>query len=70
MSKKTGRKWHTDKCGRCEEPHSGYSGKLDSTGVEYVVCERTNKRMNVGPLIHDPLRDVAFLTIWEQEVKP
>ena len=43
--KKTGRKWGTEKCGRCGEPHSG---KLDAKGIEYVVCGLTHKRMNVA----------------------
>lgn len=46
--KKTGKKWKTKKCGRCGEAHSGYSGKLDSNGIEYVICEKTNKRMNIS----------------------
>lgn len=45
--RKTGRKWKTKKCGRCGGSHSGYSGKLDGHGVEYVVCQLTNKRMNI-----------------------
>jgi hypothetical protein len=61
--KKTGNKWKTDKCGRCGEPHAGYSGKLDAKGVEYVVCGNTHKRMNVsgaGPEAHS----FAFPTEW------
>lgn len=49
MSRKTGNKWKTECCGRCGDPHSGYSGKLDSHGIEYVVCGSTHKRMDVGP---------------------
>jgi hypothetical protein len=45
MTKLTGSKWSTDKCGRCKEKHEGYSGKLDALGVEYVVCGATNKKM-------------------------
>lgn len=45
--KKTGRKWSTVECPRCGDPHVNYSGKLDSKGVEYVVCGITNKRINV-----------------------
>jgi hypothetical protein len=48
MSRKSGTKWKTDKCGRCGDVHSGYSGKLDENNVEYVVCGHTNKRMNVS----------------------
>ena len=61
MSAKTGRKWMTEKCGRCGKPHSGYSGKLDSNGVEYVVCGTTNKRMNIKLLDR---RDKMFFTEW------
>ena len=45
---RTGRKWSTDKCGRCDKPHQWYSGKTDAAGIEYVVCGSTNKRMNVS----------------------
>lgn len=62
--KKTGRKWKTAECGRCGEAHSGYSGKLDAEGTEYVVCGRTHKRMNIT--LHDR-RDVMFGTVWEEE---
>ena len=48
MPKKTNSKWYTANCGRCGEAHYGYTGKLDSKGIEYVVCERTNKRMNIS----------------------
>lgn len=73
---KTGRKWKTNKCGRCGNPHNGYSGKLDSDGVEYVVCGVTNKRMNVDIYESDKkepyenggiVREIAFFTIWEKE---
>lgn len=46
--KKSGRKWKTFKCGRCNRYHYNYSGKIDKNGVEYVVCETTNKRMNIS----------------------
>jgi len=46
--RKTGNKWKTDKCGRCGEPHFNYSGKLDKNNIEYVICEYTNKRMNIN----------------------
>jgi hypothetical protein len=46
--RKTGRKWSTASCGRCGEEHLSYSGKLDANNIEYVVCGRTNKRMNVS----------------------
>lgn len=46
--KKTTNKWKTDKCGRCGEEHENYTGKLDSSGVEYVVCGNTHKRMNIS----------------------
>lgn len=46
--KKSGHKWKTNKCGRCGEAHRGYSGKLDKNNIEYVVCGKTNKRMDVS----------------------
>ncbi len=64
--KKSGRKWATDKCGRCGETHSGYSGKLDSNGIEYVVCGTTNKRMNVSGTGKE-VNSFAFPTIWVEE---
>ena len=45
--RKTNNKWSTNKCGRCEESHNDYTGKLDKDNVEYVVCGITHKRMNV-----------------------
>lgn len=48
MSRKTGRKWRAESCGRCGEAHSGYSGKFDANNVEYVICRSTQKRMNVS----------------------
>ena len=66
MSRKTGRKWKTEKCGRCGEAHNGYSGKLNSMGVEYVVCGRTNKPMNITSDPRDP-RDVIFRTTWVED---
>ena len=64
--RKTNTKWKTSKCGRCGESHNeGYSGKLDKNGVEYVVCGRTNKRMNVQP--HEDITDLAFYTVcWKK----
>ena len=64
MSRKSGNKWKTKRCGRCREPHSGYSGKLDKDNVEYVVCGCTHKRMNIQPA---HTRDWIFATIWERE---
>lgn len=64
--KKTGDKWQTEKCGRCGDAHSGYSGKLDADGVEYVVCGITHKRMNVLP--GGRLVDrAAYPTVWIKE---
>lgn len=65
--RKTGRKWKTCKCGRCGEPHSGYSGKLDNNDIEYVVCGRTHKRMNIDGNVRD-IRDFAFITKWEEDL--
>jgi hypothetical protein len=47
-NRKTGKKYRTNFCGRCEDSHSGYSGKLDRNNVEYVVCGVTHKRMNIS----------------------
>jgi hypothetical protein len=65
MTRKTGNKWKTEKCGRCEEPHEGYSGKLDKDNVEYVVCQHTNKRIDVAPDGTDP-RHFMFYTEWKK----
>ena len=43
----TKNKWYTKKCGRCGNPHIGYTSKIDQYGIEYVICEFTNKRMNI-----------------------
>jgi hypothetical protein len=45
---KTNNKWKTNDCGRCRQPHSNYTGKLDKNNVEYVICGNTHKRMNVS----------------------
>lgn len=64
--KKTGNKWRTRKCGRCGKPHSGYSGKLDRNGIEYVICRITHKRMNVAKMGRD--KDYfVYPTVWEKE---
>ena len=47
MTRKSGNYWKTDECGRCGEPHRGFSGKLDRNDIEYVICP-CNKRMNVS----------------------
>lgn len=47
MTRRTGSKWRIAECRSCAESHSGYTGKLDGDGVEYVVCGVTHKRMNV-----------------------
>jgi len=67
MKKKTGRKWKTDNCGRCGEAHSGYSGKLDSKGIEYVVCGIHHKRINVSGGGQEA-NSFAFPTIWVEEL--
>ena len=36
--KKTGNKWGTDNCSICGGSHSGFSGKIDAEGLEYVIC--------------------------------
>ena len=64
--KKTKNKWKTDNCGRCSQKHSGYTGKIDKNGIEYVICGRTNKRMNVsGSGVEG--NTFAFPTIWIKE---
>ena len=66
--KKTKNKWSTKECGRCGDPHSGYSGKLDSKGVEYVVCGQTGKRMNVDPYLDtSSIKDMMYPTYWEKD---
>lgn len=64
--KKSGKKWKTNECGRCGESHSEYSGKLDKNGIEYVVCGKTNKRMNVSGIGKEG-HSFLFPTIWKIE---
>ncbi len=66
--RKTGTKWRTDKCARCERAHSGYSGKLDAKGIEYVVCGSTHKRMNVHPNEGEFLDRARWATKWVEEI--
>jgi hypothetical protein len=66
MSRKTGRKWSAKNCGRCGENHRNYSGKLDAADVEYVVCQNTNKRMNVSGTGREGM-SIAYPTIWTLE---
>ena len=62
--RKTGRKWKTNRCQRCYDAHSGYSGKLDKDNIEYVICGETNKRCNVsGTGIEG--NTFIYPTIWE-----
>jgi len=56
----------TKKCGRCGNAHYGYTGKLDSKGIEYVVCEFTNKRMNISGNGKEG-HSFAFFTEWIKE---
>jgi len=64
MSRKTKNKWLTPFCGRCGESHFGYTGKLDKNNIEYVVCQNTNKRMNVsGTGIEG--NSFMFPTVWK-----
>ena len=68
MSRKTGNKWKTNRCGRCGKPHTGYSGKLDKNNIEYVVCQCTNKRMNVSNDTNVGGKKASFFaTIWTKE---
>lgn len=66
-TKKTGNKWFTEDCGRCGDAHHGFSGKIDSKGIEYVVCT-SNKRMNVSGTGMEG-NSFAFPTIWKLENK-
>ena len=63
--RKTGNKWETEKCGRCDEPHSGYSGKLDINGTEYVICGNANKRINVSGVGKEG-NSIYFPTLWKK----
>jgi len=62
--KKTGNKWKTKKCGRCKNSHYNYSGKLDKNNIEYIICENTNKRMNISGIGNEG-HSFAFPTKWE-----
>jgi len=66
MTRKTGNTWSTEKCGRCDDPHTGYSGKLDAEGVEYVVCGSTHKRMNVSGT-GAQANSFAFSGVWTKQ---
>ncbi len=56
--RKTGNKWKTEECSRCGESHSGYSGKLDANDIEYVVCQWTNKRMDVAAIFEGNTKQI------------
>lgn len=56
---KSGRKWYTNECGRCGHPHKRYSGKWDKNRKEYVICQRTNKKMFVRKENQD-----IYITDW------
>jgi hypothetical protein len=62
--RKTENKWYTEKCGRCGNPHYGYTGKLDKNNIEYVVCGYTHKRMNVSGTGKEA-NSFLFPTIWK-----
>lgn len=64
--KKTKNKWKTQRCGRCGYEHSGYTGKLDRNGIEYVVCGVTHKRMNVSGIGLEG-NSTFFQTEWVKE---
>ncbi len=66
MTRKTGSRWSTDRCGRCGHVHENYSGKLDGAGDEYVICGYTHKKMRVLPSSARP-GDLAFPTNWRRE---
>lgn len=64
--RKSGYKYKTERCARCGDPHSGYSGKLDANDVEYVVCGKTHKRMNMSGAGKEG-HSFAFPTAWVRE---
>lgn len=70
MTRKTGNKWFTERCGRCLEAHRNYSGKLDKNNIEYVVCGITHKRMDVDyTRMHSNIaKNVAYPTSWKLEL--
>lgn len=47
MAKLSGNLWTARKCGRCGLVHEKYSGKIDSKGVEYVICGNTGNKIKV-----------------------
>ncbi len=59
MTKFTINTWSTHECYKCGKPHYNYQGKLDSKGIEYVVCENTNKRMDVSESSLDSIIDAT-----------
>jgi len=65
--RKTGRKWKTEKCARCGNTHNGYSGKMDNTKIEYVICGETNKRMNVLGKDQVDFPENSWYTEWVEE---
>ena len=65
MSKKSGKTYTTELCGRCGGRHSNYSGKLDINNIEYVICGGTNKRMNIDNGLN--CNSFAFSTIWVEQ---
>ena len=62
MKKKPKNKYSTNECDRCGEAHSNYSGKIDSFGNEYVICEKTNKTMIINN--NGNIRSILFYTEW------
>lgn len=63
MTRKSGDKWSTERCGRCGGKHTGYSGKFDKNNIEYVICGETNKRMNISGTGKEG-NSFAWTTIW------
>lgn len=60
------KKVKTEKCGRCKNPHTGYSVKVNSKKEEYVVCYFTNKPISLNP-DSKTWNTFAFPTKWVED---
>lgn len=68
MTRKLARKVGTNECGRCGQPHHGYTVKVDADGQEYVVCGVQHKKILVGPKEQaGEFRHALFYTEWHDE---
>ena len=41
-------KWYTNKCTVCGEAHYNIKSEYDQFKKEYVVCEKTNKKVYIN----------------------